>query len=93
MAPKNKAVLLTFTGFHDPYHKSLVAGEELEGPILSLLSLKDFQDVVLFSTPNTIDISEQTQTAILKEHPHVAVSIISIPLRVPLRNRECPTGC
>jgi hypothetical protein len=32
-------VLLTFTGFHDPYFKGLVDQEEQPGPILSLLSL------------------------------------------------------
>ena len=33
-------VLLTFTGFHDPYFKGLVDQEEQPGPILSLLHRK-----------------------------------------------------
>jgi len=31
-------VLLTFTGFHDPYFKGLIDQEEQLGPILSLLA-------------------------------------------------------
>jgi hypothetical protein len=30
-------VLLTFTGFHDPYSKGLIGQDEQPGPILSLL--------------------------------------------------------
>lgn len=35
-------VLLTFTGFHDPYFKGLVDEEEQPGPILTLLSTRSF---------------------------------------------------
>ncbi|MFQ5685279.1 MAG: hypothetical protein ACE5GV_01330 [Candidatus Scalindua sp.] len=46
-------VLLTFTGFHDPYTKGLIEEEELPGPILSLLNAKVFDKIILFSTPKT----------------------------------------
>jgi hypothetical protein len=35
-------VLLTFTGFHDPFSKGLIDQEEQPGPILSLLSVRKF---------------------------------------------------
>jgi len=41
-------VLLTFTGFHDPYFKGLVDQEEQPGPILSLLSTRSFDHIFLF---------------------------------------------
>ena len=37
--PQPQKVLLTFVGFHDPFHKSAVEGEELKGPILHLLGV------------------------------------------------------
>jgi hypothetical protein len=37
--PHPKKVLLTFVGFHDPFHASAVEGEELKGPILHLLGV------------------------------------------------------
>jgi hypothetical protein len=43
-------VLLTFTGFQDPYALGLIGEEEQPGPILSLLATKSFDRVILFST-------------------------------------------
>ncbi len=55
-------VLLTFTGFHDPYAVGLVGEEEQPGPILSLVGAKAFDRVILFSTPgvekNTLAVRE-----------------------------------
>ena len=44
-------ILLTFTGFHDPYAKGLVGEEEQPGPIISLLHARSFDLVYLLSTP------------------------------------------
>ena len=41
-------ILLTFTGFHDPYSKGLIDQEEQPGPILSLLSTRAFDNIFLF---------------------------------------------
>jgi hypothetical protein len=46
-------ILLTFTGFHDPYAKGLVGEDEQPGPIISLLHARSFDLVYLLSTPNT----------------------------------------
>ena len=50
-------ILLTFTGFHDPYFKGLVDEEEQPGPIISLLSIRSFDHIVLFDTPSTMSWS------------------------------------
>jgi hypothetical protein len=48
-------VLLTFTGFQDPYALGLIGEEEQPGPILSLLASKSFDRIILFSTPRTME--------------------------------------
>jgi len=53
-------ILLTFTGFHDPYFKGLVGQDEQPGPILSLLSARVFGQVILFSTPSTNQLTQET---------------------------------
>jgi len=46
-------ILLTFTGFQDPYAIGLVGQDEQPGPILSLVAARSFDRIILFSTPNT----------------------------------------
>ena len=46
-------ILLTFTGFQDPYSLGLVGEEEQSGPILSLVGAVPFHKVVLLSKPAT----------------------------------------
>ena len=57
-------VLLTFTGFHDPYFKGLVDQEEQPGPILSLLSARSFDHIFLFDTPSTHGVTQETKDVI-----------------------------
>jgi DNA-binding NtrC family response regulator len=57
-------VLITFTGFNDPYSKTLVAGDEQPGPILSLLAARKFDRVILLSTPSTATLTEATAKAV-----------------------------
>jgi transcriptional regulator with PAS, ATPase and Fis domain len=88
-------ILLTFTGFNDPYSKSLIQGDEQPGPILSLLFSRKFDNVVLFSTPSTTTHTEGTVQAI----GGVPVSVRNLNLPDPtdhsaiLRElrRECGT--
>ena len=76
-------VLLTFTGFHDPYFKGLVDHEEQPGPILSLLSSRSFDHVFLFDTPATQEITEQTKDAISNLQCECDVHILQINLDDP----------
>lgn len=85
-------VLLTFTGFQDPYSKSLQSENDQTGPILSLLAVRGFDRVVLFSTPNTIEQSTQTKTAIHERHPSVEVEISHVELTDPTDYLEILRG-
>lgn len=61
-------ILLTFTGFHDPYSKGLIGEEDQPGPILSLLKVRSFDAIYLLSTPNTEGNAAGT-LGVLAEHP------------------------
>src|SRR3972149_5015504 len=76
-------VLLTFTGFHDPYTPGLVAGTEQPGPILSLLSNRRFDRVVLFSTPHVEAHTERTAQPLATQFPGVGVEVRHLPLYDP----------
>jgi hypothetical protein len=54
-------VLMTFTGFHDPYFRGLVDDGEQPGSILSLLSKRSFDHIFLFDTPTTRKVTEETK--------------------------------
>ena len=78
-----KRVLLTFAGFHDPYSAGLVGQEEQLGPILSIVSARTFEQVVLFATPNTEERTAQTEAEIEGIAPSVEVEIRNITLDDP----------
>ncbi len=73
-------VLLTFTGFHDPYFKGLVDQEEQPGPILSLLATRSFDHIFLFDTPSTQRVTGETRDAIKKIHHGSEVHVLEINL-------------
>lgn len=76
-------ILLTFTGFHDPYYLGLVDQEEQTGPILSLLNERSFDLVFLFETPATQQITKETKGAVIKRHPQTEVRILETRLSDP----------
>lgn len=78
-----KKTLLTFTGFHDPYTEGLVGQEEQPGPILSLVSSRAFDFIVLFSTPTTEEITTATKVEIEKLNACNTVEIRDVPLDDP----------
>ena len=57
-------VLITFTGFNDPYSKTLVEGDEQPGPILSLLAAKQFDRVILHGNHSSLE-SGMTATSLI----------------------------
>jgi len=77
------AVLLTFTGFHDPYPKGLIGEEERRGPVLSLVAARSFDAVVLLSTPATERITEETAAELEKLSPRVQIQVLEVPLTDP----------
>jgi Sigma-54 interaction domain/Regulator of RNA terminal phosphate cyclase/CRISPR-associated protein (Cas_Csm6) len=62
-------ILLTFTGFHDPYSRGLIGEEDQPGPILSLLKARTFDAIYLLSTPNTEENTVGT-LGVLAGHPN-----------------------
>lgn len=73
-------ILLTFTGFHDPYSKGLVGEDEQPGPIISLLRARSFDLVYLLSTPNTARNTAATVAALKGQ---VDLREIAVPLQDP----------
>ena len=76
-------VLMSFTGFHDPFSLGLVGSEEQAGPILSLARARTFEKIILFSTPTTADNTARTREALSEDDSDRAVDIIDLPLADP----------
>ncbi|MCP5108707.1 MAG: AAA domain-containing protein, partial [bacterium] len=76
-------ILLSFTGFHDPYASSVVEGQHRGGPILTVLAHRKIDFIALFSTPRTIENTDNTKKAVKKLYPGCHVQIINIPLEDP----------
>lgn len=76
-------VLLTFTGFHDPFSLDLIGKDEQKGPILSLVSEKRFEKIILFSTPMTANNTVETQKALKNFFPNIDVDIKEVFLDDP----------
>jgi len=85
-------VLLTFVGFHDPFHKSAVEGEELKGPVLYLLGLRRFDRVYLFTGPATLSIAKATAEAIGRIHPETDACVEPVDLDDPISYRQIIAG-
>jgi len=85
-------VLLTFVGFHDPFHRSAVEGEELKGPVLYLLGLRRFDRAILFTGPSTLPIARATAEAIGRIHPDTEARVESIDLDDPISYGQIIAG-
>ncbi len=76
-------VLLTFTGYHDPYGDTSVEGQEEAGPVLAALEEGRFANAVLFATPAMAKSAHETRAAIEALHPQVGVTVVDLPLQDP----------
>lgn len=85
-------ILLTFTGFNDPYTLGLVGEEEVPGPILSVSTVGRFDRIVLFSTPNTEKHTSATQAVLKKTSPFVVVEAHDLSLPDPTDYHRILTG-
>lgn len=84
-------ILLTFTGFHDPYSKGLIGQEDQRGPILSLVAEEAFDRIILFSTPATEDITLATRKELKLIVPTAETEIRNVPLSDPTDYRDILT--
>jgi len=85
-------ILLTFTGFHDPYFKGLIDQGEQPGPILSLLATRPFDNIFLFDTPSTQRVTQETKNAISKLHRQSEIHVLEINLDDPTNYKEILRG-
>ena len=76
-------ILLTFTGFHDPYAVGLIGQEEQPGPILSLVNAQAFDQIIQFSTLNAEKNAAATVKALRSLHPDLKVEVRDVPLTDP----------
>lgn len=76
-------ILLTFTGFHDPFSQSLIEGQEEEGPILTLVREKKYDQVILFSTPKTVENTIQTAQCLTERFSGIKVNVRELLLEDP----------
>jgi len=76
-------ILLTFTGFHDPFFEGDVKGEFHPGPILSLLANRKMDRVFLFNTPSTTEITYATRNEIAKRYKNIQAEIIEMDIVDP----------
>jgi sigma54-dependent transcription regulator len=79
----NLDVLLTFTGFQDPYAIGLIGEEEQSGPILSLVGARSFDRIILFSTPSTEKNTSATRAALQSLYPKIGIEVRDLPLHDP----------
>jgi DNA-binding NtrC family response regulator len=68
-------ILLSFTGFHDPFSESVIEKRRQAGPVLSMLEAKQFDGLILFNTPGTAPNTADTLEAVKKAFPAVAVDV------------------
>lgn len=53
------------------------------GPVLTVVAERAFEQVYLFATPKTADLSANTAAAIKERHPGVTTHILEVPLKDP----------
>jgi len=65
--------LLSFVDPKDPFAVGPVAGEELTGPILSIMSTREFDSLFLFCTPHTRANALATADEVKRRYPRTRV--------------------
>jgi len=85
-------ILLTFTGFNDPYSIGLIGEEEVPGPILSLITARKFDRIILLSTPNTGKNTSATRSVLEKAYPSIQVETQDLILSDPTDYRQILSG-
>lgn len=77
------SVLVTFTGYHDPYSLGVIGDELQAGPVISLAQAMDFDRVILISTPNMCKSSIETESVLKSLKPETEVIVVEIALTDP----------
>ncbi len=75
--------LLAFVDTKDPFMPSEVAGEDLAGPILSLMAVREFDFLFLFYTPYTKAKAEATRDEVTRRYASCPVRMHELPVSDP----------
>lgn len=76
-------ILLSSSGFHDPYSSTSIKSGQQAGPVLAVLANQPFDRAVLFQTPNTRPQTEATGEVMSPTLSCVAVQVVALPLKDP----------
>ena len=72
--------LFAFVDLKDPFAPGEIAGEELPGPVLSLMSVKQFGSLFLFHTPHARENATATTQEVARRYPECRVSVHELPV-------------
>lgn len=75
--------LFAFVDPKDPFSPGEIAGAELPGPILSIMSAKQFRFLLLFHTPHTRDNALATKTEVSRRYPMCRVFVYELSISDP----------
>jgi DNA-binding NtrC family response regulator len=79
----NPDTLFAFADLKDPFAPSEIAGEEIPGPILSIMSAKQFGTLHIFHLPDTIENGRATKEEVSRRHPDCTVVTHAIQVSDP----------
>jgi DNA-binding NtrC family response regulator len=75
--------LFAFVDPKDPFTPGEIAGEQLPGPILSIMSAKQFRHLFLFHTPHTREHAVATEKEVSSRHPECRIVVNELPVSDP----------
>ena len=81
-------ILVTFTGYEDPYTDGLIEDTQQLGPILTLLGEKHIDKVILLGIPGLKTHTEMTENAILSRFPDIGLERLDVPIYDPSGYRD-----
>ena len=82
-AGTNVNSLFAFVDPKDPFTPGEIAGEQLPGPILSIMSAKQFQHLFLFHTPHTREHALATEKEVSSRYPKCQIVVNELPVSDP----------
>jgi len=75
--------LYAFVDPKDPFMAGEIAGQELSGPILSIMSAKPFGRLFLFHTPHTRENAAATEKEVSSRYPECQIVVHELPVSDP----------
>jgi DNA-binding NtrC family response regulator len=79
----NANSLFAFVDPKDPFTLGEIASEQLPGPILSIMSAKQFRRLFLFHTPHTREHAVATEKEVSSRYPECQIVVNELPVSDP----------